>query len=93
MPPDHVLVQGDTEAGLVRNRDSSLIDDRLIDAFHQIAPPGDIQRMVLASEEIGGGGGANSRSGLEAQPAHGVILSIRLVQNTGQVNQFGEEVL
>jgi hypothetical protein len=25
--------------------------------------------------------------------AHGVILSIRLVQNTGQVSQFGEEIL
>jgi hypothetical protein len=36
---------------------------------------------------------AHSRPGFEAQPAHGVILSIRLVQNTGQVSQFGEEVL
>jgi hypothetical protein len=29
MPPDHVFIQSDAEAGLIRNLDEPLVDDRL----------------------------------------------------------------
>src|ERR1035438_10115862 len=66
MLPDHLLVQSDAKAGLVRSLDESLVDDGLLDAFHHVLPPRHVQRVVFAGQEILRGGGAvNTRQGAD----------------------------
>jgi hypothetical protein len=69
-----VLVERDAEAGFVGHRDEAFVDDGLFDAFHQILPPGDIQRVILACQEILGRGGAvhaGQRADRQAGIVHG----------------------
>ena len=67
-----VLVEGDAQARLVGNGDVALVDDGLFDAFHQVLPPRDIQRVILASQEILRGGGA-VHAGQRADGQAGVV--------------------
>ena len=56
--PHRVFIQSDAEARLAGYRDPPVVDDWLLDAFHEVVPPGYIERMVLKRQEIKRGGGA-----------------------------------
>src|SRR5947207_2670312 len=42
---DNLFVQRDAEAGFVGHRDETLVDDRFLDAVHQVAPPRHVHGM------------------------------------------------
>src|SRR5439155_26962579 len=44
--------QGNAETGPVRHRNNALVDDRLLDAFHQIAPPRHVHGVIRHYEKV-----------------------------------------
>src|ERR1039458_687408 len=46
------FVEGDAQAGLVRDGDVALVDDRLVDAVHQVAPIGHVHGVILQHQEV-----------------------------------------
>src|ERR1019366_7913873 len=44
--------EGDAQTGLVRDGDVALVDDRLVDAVHQVAPIGHVHGVILQHQEV-----------------------------------------
>ena len=53
-----ILIERDAEAWFVGDCDEAFVDDGLLDTLHHVLPPGHIQRVILAGQEILGGRGA-----------------------------------
>src|SRR5450755_2047959 len=58
MLPHYVFIQRNAQPWLIGDRNESLVDDGLLDAFHHVLPPGHIQRVILAGQKILRGCGA-----------------------------------
>ena len=49
---DNFLVQCDTKAWFVGDGNESSVDNGFVDTFDQVLPPGNVERVIFASEKI-----------------------------------------
>ena len=80
MPAHHIFIERYAQSRFIGHGNEAFVDDGLVDAFHQVLPPGHIQRVIFAREEILGGRGA-------------VHAGQRADRQTGVVHGHGDAIL